>query len=391
MKKLVDKYAQKLVDAGLTDPGAPLIGGLDAELTWNRSDPTCTELEKVFNGLNINSLLYAQPAEPYRSIIDYLASQGNSRICPQDSETRTFMHDLPVIPDFDATQIVYALKERKCVIIPGRGLVTWGMVSPEQAFIFYSSACFACFVKFFSDYLNDIRAGTVAEEQHKVFKQTPALLPVIPEEAPTLMHGPFTNDGEVLHAMCEVGRATVEYGLVDSFFGNLSYRFGNTLYVSQTGSSLDELGSCIDACPLDESSCASVTASSEYTAHKDIVLRTDKNAILHGHPKFAVILSLDCERPDCERAGQCHIKCNEKRFVDDIPIVPGEVGTGPYGLCHTLPPAIKGHRGVIVYGHGLFTVAQDDYNEAFKNLLSIERQCRDKYFERVQKEIGVRR
>jgi len=384
MKQLVDKYAKKLVTAGLAEDGAPIVGGLDAELVWNRRDPACTELEKVFKRLNINTLLFSEPSEPYRSIINYLASHADNAIRPNDSETRTFLHDLPIIRVFDAVQIVEALKQRKSVIIPGHGIVTWGMVSPEQAYVFYSSVCFACFVKFFFDYLKDSRAGLVSKEQRRVFDTAAARWTApLPEEPPTLMKGPFPSEPTVYRALSEAGRMTVEYRLVDSFFGNVSYRVGNTLYISQTASSLDELEKCIDPCPLDGSSCAGITASSEFTAHREVVLRNGMNAVLHGHPKFAVILSMDCEKELCEFDEVCHIKCPEKRFVGDIPIVPGEVGTGPHGLCNTLPPAMEGRRGVIVYGHGLFTVGRDDFNEAFTNLLAVERMCREEYFRRV--------
>ncbi len=383
MKQLVDKYVNKLVSAGLAEEGAPLLGGLDAELVWNRSDPACNELEEVFGALNINSLLFSKPAEPYLSIIEYLAKGADKAIHPNDSETRTFMHDLPVIRDFKSRQITGALKERKSVIIPGYGIVTWGTVSPEQAFIFYSSVCFACFVKFFSDYLTEVRNGTVSKEQARVFERVVRQLTPLPEEPPVLMHGRFRLEEDVYRAISEAGRATVKHHLVDSFFGNVSFRYNNTLYISQTTSSLDELEGCIDPCPLDDSSCTSITASSEFTAHREVVLRTGMNAVLHGHPKFSVIISMDCEKEDCKFRGQCHTRCPEERFVKDIPIVPGEVGTGPYGLCHTLPPAMEGHRGVIVYGHGLFTVGQSDFNEAFTNLLNIERMCSDEYFHRV--------
>ena len=379
MKELVDKYAHKLVAAGLAEPGAPLVGGLDANLVWNRTDPACAELEQVFAGLNINSLLFAEPAEPYRSIIAYLASNAKGAIRPSDCETRTMMHDLPVVDRFEANAIVAALKQRKSVIIPGHGIVAWGMVSPEQAFIFFSSVCFACFVKFFADYLVDSRAGRLSDEQRSVFEVAIPLLDKFPDTPPTLMNGPFTHEDAVYNALIEAGRVTVAHHLVDSFFGNVSYRFGDTLYISQTGSSLDELEGCIDPCPIDGSSCAGITASSELTAHREIVLNTGMNAVLHGHPKFSVILSLDCQKEDCPFAGQCHTRCPEARFVEDIPIVPGEVGTGPFGLCNTLPPAMQDRRGVIVYGHGLFTVAQDDFNVAFANLMDIERRCRDLY------------
>ena len=383
MKQLVDKYAQKIVAAGLAEPGAPLVGGLDAALVWNRPDPVCAELEKVFAGLNINSLLFSEPAEPYRSIIRYLANHSPGAIQPSDCETRTMMHDLPVVPRFEADAIVHALKQRKSVIVLDRGVVTWGTVSPEQAFIFFSSLCFACFVKFFSDCLADSRAGKLSTEQRAILDMAFPLLDALPEITPPLMTAPLTSEDAVYRAVIEAGRVTVEHHLVDSFFGNVSYRYGDTLYITQTGSSLDELEGCIDPCPLDGSSCAGITASSELTAHRQIVLNTGMNAVLHGHPKFSVILSMDCEKENCDLIGQCHIRCKEPRFVEDIPIVPGEVGTGPYGLCNTLPPAMQGHRGVIVYGHGLFTVAQDDFNEAFANLLDIERRCRDLYFARV--------
>jgi ribulose-5-phosphate 4-epimerase/fuculose-1-phosphate aldolase len=156
------------------------------------------------------------------------------------------------------------------------------------------------------------------------------------------------------------------------------------VYISQTGSSLDKLAGCIDPCPLDDTSCAGITASSELVAHTDIYLRSESQTILHGHPPFAVILSMDCEVPDCPNRGQCHTRCSHARFIQDIAIVPGEVGTGPTGLCHTLPPAITGRRGAIVWGHGLFTAGDTDFNEPFRNLLEIEQMCRQEYFARVR-------
>ena len=60
--------------------------------------------------------------------------------------------------------------------------------------------------------------------------------------------------------MIEAGHQTVAYRLVDSYFGNISCRLGDTVYISQTGSSLDALAGCIDPCPLDDSSCAGITA-----------------------------------------------------------------------------------------------------------------------------------
>jgi ribulose-5-phosphate 4-epimerase/fuculose-1-phosphate aldolase len=385
MKELVDKYTRNMIRAGLANN--PLVCGLDDELFWNRVDEAIPVLGSVVQGMNINSLIYAEPAEPYQTILCYLAARYPEIITPGDCETRTFLHDLPVIHSFSAETVLSCLRKRKSVIIAEDHtirVVTFGTVSPEQAFVTFSSVCFSSFVLFFADYLDDLRKNSVTARQQKAFA---AILPFVnkpAQEPPNLQAGPFSTADQVIEAMIEAGKYTVDFGLVDSYFGNISYRLDDTVYISQTGSSLDELAGCIDPCPLDGSSSAGITASSELSAHNEIFLRTDKLAILHGHPKFAVILSMDCDEQDCPQRGQCHIKCSRERFISDIPIVPGEVGTGPTGLCNTLPPAIRGNRGAIVWGHGLFTTGATDFNEAFRNLLDIENMCRTQYFERVQ-------
>ena len=382
--ELVEKYAGKIISAGLADN--PLVCGLDDEVYWNREDESIPVLREVLEGMNINSLICGEPAEPYRAILRYLAKQYPETITPRDCETRTFLHDLPVIRSFSADAILTRLRKRKSVIIDDNNsirIITFGTISPEQAFVTFSSVCFSCFVLFFSQYLADVKSGKGSSVQQKTFDAALPFIDQPPLAPPELLPGPFATEAEVLEAMIEAGRYTVDYGLVDSYFGNISYRFEDTVYISQTGSSLDELAGCIDPCPLDGSSCAGVTASSELSAHNDIFLRTDKRSILHGHPKFAVILSMDCDIDNCPNRDQCHIKCSKERFIKDIPIISGEVGTGPTGLCNTLPPAIKGKRGVIVWGHGLFTTGAHDFNDAFKNLLEIENMCKKEYFSRI--------
>jgi len=382
---LINKYSEKLVRQGLADKKRIIFGAKEVEITWNRIDEKCSELEKIFESLNINSLLLAQPAEPYRSIIEYLAKNSNGVIYPKDCETRTFLHDLPVAHEFDPENIINLLKKRKSAITE-EGVITLGTITPEQAFVTFSSVCFACFVKFFSDYLLFSKQD-VPEDIEKAFNKIVPKLPKLtkyPPKPPSLMKGPFSKENEVYRAIEEAGKLMVDYNLVDSYFGNVSFRMGNTLYISQTTSSLDELSGHIDPCPLDNSSCAGITASSEFSAHKRIVMNTDYKAILHGHPKFAVILSMYCgEKCEFRIKDECHIRCPQRRFINDIPVVAGEVGTGRYGLCNTVPSAIIGRKGVIVYGHGLFAVGKDDFNEAFENLLNIEKMCKELYFRKV--------
>ncbi|MBN1296844.1 class II aldolase/adducin family protein [bacterium] len=386
MDRLMVKYAEKLVSVGLVEPGEAVMGVLDADLEWNRDDPRQDVLNRIFQELSINSLICALPAEPYRTMITSLAESGDDAIYPKDCETRTFIHDLPLSRSWDAATIVAALKRRKSVIIPDKGIITFGIVSPEQAFIVFSSVCFAVFVTFFSDYLTAARHGHLTAAQRKAFQHVLQTIPAhIDLPSPNLTPGPFCTESSVMAAMIEAGGKTVEYELVDSFFGNISYRAGDTIYISQTSSSLDELGGCIDPCPVDGSSCAGVTASSELAAHREVLTQTPARAILHGHPKFSVILSMDCtEDTDCENRNECYRRCPKKRFVNGVPIVPGEVGTGPFGLCRTMPAALRNHPGVIVYGHGVFATGRQDFREAFDTLMTIETECRKTFFERVR-------
>ncbi|MEN8212223.1 MAG: class II aldolase/adducin family protein, partial [Thermodesulfobacteriota bacterium] len=102
--------------------------------------------------------------------------------------------------------------------------------------------------------------------------------------------------------------------------------------------------------------------------------------------KFCVIVSMDCdpkEKAACKFNKQCHIKCPEKRFAGSTPIVPGEVGTGRFGLCNTLPKAFEQSDSVIVYGHGLFTTGKNDFAEAFETMVKVENYCLETYFAKI--------
>ena len=246
--------------------------------------------------------------------------------------------------------------------------------------MFWRSVCFSCFVKFFADYLTELHSGTLADTYREAFDKVVELLPKREQITPELIQGPFYNEELVYQALAQVGKLVVDRGLVDSFFGNVSLLYNDTLYISQTSSSLDELEGCIDPCQLDGSSCAGMTASTELPAHMRIVQESNVRSILHGHPKFSVIMSMVCDSEKCDKRGLCHIRCPDRRFVRDVPIVPGEPGSGRYGLCNTLPPAVVNKPGAIVYGHGVFTTGEKDFVKPYKNLCAIEEMCREEYF-----------
>ena len=388
MRKQIEKYAGKLVEYRLARPGAVAIYALDDVVTASGETGTPAAWEKLFEHLNILGLIFAGPPDYGRIIMDEV-TRSASRVLPEDCETRTFLHDIPVAEPDDWSGIVTSMKERKGIIVRGEGILTHGSITLEQAFVSCSSIMHALFVKYFVDFerlaasvaAGEAAAGSSFGDRVSAFRKLKQVIPPAPAVRQPMTRGPFMDGGSAVAAMDEAGKEVVRQWLVDSYFGNISYRVGDVLYISQTASSLDELPGCIDPVPLDGSSSAGITASSELLAHSGIIETTGCRAILHGHPKFSIIMSMLCDKKETCRL-DCYKDCPESRSIIDIPIVIGEIGAG--GLARTVPAAIPAMGGTVVFGHGVFTCGMTDFDEPFRNLVSIERRCRDLYFERVE-------
>ena len=374
MQAQVEKYLAKLIRHGLVaDEADAALFGLDDEIFTNRGSVP-TEASELFSLLNINSLLIARPEPMLWSIIGLLADQNPGLIRPRDCESLTFIHDIPVVPSLDPGPVARALSRRKGCFVRDTGIVTTGTVSLEQAFISLSSICFAAFVKFFTDALNAIAGHGGAAPVDPATRS--ACLELLEPSAPRPLVEPLPRrlpapEDEIVRAMDEAGKAVVEAGLVDSFFGNISCRDAGVVYISQTGSSLDELPGYIDRVFMDGSSTCEITSSSELMAHVRTYELTGDDAIVHGHPRFSVIMSMLGEPLEFGRT----------RFIGDVPVVAGEVGAGSRGLLHTLPPAMEDHHCAIVAGHGTFASCTGSFPPALKRLSAIElmcyRACRD--------------
>jgi len=372
MQQQVDKYLAKLIRHGLIErPDDAGLYGLDDEIYTNRHAVT-DKISELFDLLNINSLIIARPDTVRWSIITHLVRDHPGLICPCDCESLTFIHDIPVVETFDVHKVAHALNRRKGCIVADTGIITTGTVSLEQAFVSLSSICFATFVKYFTDTLNGLfgYCDTPRPHSSRIDSMLENLSRTEPYAGPNPLSREIPDTPErIVHAMDAAGKAVVSAALVDSFFGNISFRKNELIYISQTGSSLDELPGYIDCVPLDGSSTCELTSSSELVAHIKAYERTGDTATLHGHPRFSVIMSM---------FGPA-LRFEETRFIEDVPVVAGEVGAGKYGLMHTLPGAMETRHAAIVYGHGTFTSCNGSFHDAFEQLSLIEHMCFDAY------------
>ncbi len=373
MIRQIKKFETKLIDQRLAEHrGLIAVCGYDDRVIKNGQFGG-EILESVFDSINILGLVYFMPHPLYQGIIEHMA-KSVSVLSPQDCETRTFLHDIPVIENFEPELIAKALSRRSGAVFRSGAVIAQGTVTIEQAFIAASSVVHALFINYFIEYWRKRRAGRLTTSDRNHFEHVLEGLFSLPEGNFSLGRGPFDSESVILKEMARAGKAIVDAGLVDSFFGNISYTAEGICYISETGSSLDELKGAIVPVPINGSSSVGLTASSELGAHIGVVEKTGCSSILHGHPKFSVIASMMCEEDGiCQH--DCYKNCPKLRDLEGIPIVSGEIGAG--GLAKTLPARIEKDSGAIVYGHGVFTTGTSDFRKPFDKMIEIERTARE--------------
>jgi len=383
VRSLIAKYAGKFHRDRSVAQGRVGIAVHD-DVMISEGAPDLSRLAAgVLSRLSCLGVVAASPSLPFAEFLLRRANADAEAIVPLDTETRTFLHDIPflrksALGEDPAARIAALLSQRKGVVVEGIGIVASGPVTLEQAYIHYSSVFHACYVKYLLDVLQDGFLFPGEAESFRGFRET-FLLPLTAEGL-SFRAGPLDDPEEVLSEIRAVGRYTVLGGLVDSFFGNISFRIGETIFISQTAASLDDLAGCIDPVPTDNRSTTGITASSELLAHRRIYEATGAHVVLHGHPKFAVAMSMLCDEKDCP-IKDCWKDCPNVRMLGDTPVVAGEIGAG--GLALRVPPVIGGSGKAIVYGHGVFAIGRDGFEEAFRSMVDVENRCREEYFRRL--------
>lgn len=384
MRDQITKYTAKLLADRSACPDGIAFAAQDDVLITAGAPELALLAGNTLSRLNSLALVAARPSLPFADFLIARAAATEECIVPQDTETRTFLHDIPFLRraellDDPSPALARLLGNRKGVIVEGIGIVAVGAITVEQAFINYCSVFHSTFVKYLQDLLADGFLLPGEEEAFRSFREE-WLRPLAADGLD--FAAPLSGEKDaILPEIERVGRYTVERGLVDSFFGNISAVAGDLIYISQTAASLDELKGCIDPVPADNSSTTGITASSELLAHRKIYEQTGARVILHGHPKFSVVMSMLCDRKKECVIEDCWKDCPHVRDLGGTPVVAGEIGAG--GLAKRVPPVIGGSGSAIVYGHGVFTLGREGFGEAFRTLVDVENFCREEYFRQL--------
>jgi ribulose-5-phosphate 4-epimerase/fuculose-1-phosphate aldolase len=379
----IQKYIDKLSSDRSASPEKVAFAAQD-DVMVSSGEPSLSRIAvDTLAQLNCLALCAAQPTLPFAEYLLRRTPADEHKIIPRDTETRTFLHDIPLLRASEtgadpANAIAGLLGSRKGIVVEGIGIIATGALTVEQAYINWSSVFHSTFIKYLEDVLHD---GFVLPGEAEAFERfrNDWLVP-LSSDGLQFRQGPIADKADILDEITRVGRYTVQRGLVDSFFGNISYSNGDLIYISQTASSLDELSGCIDPVPFENTSTVGITASSELVAHRSIFELTGCHAILHGHPRFSVVMSMLCE----DKAGclvkDCWRDCTKVRYLGGTPVVAGEIGAG--GIARNVPPVIGNSGRAIVYGHGVFAIGGSDFRAAFQGLVDVENWCRIEYFRR---------
>ncbi|MDD2273357.1 MAG: class II aldolase/adducin family protein [Desulfuromonadaceae bacterium] len=389
MRDHILKYTAKLISERSAQAGQIAFAVQDDELLSDGKPFLAALSEKTLSRMNALALVAAVPALPFADFLIQRAACYEHIITPRDTETRTFLHDIPIIRKGEigsdiVERIATLLGNRKGIVVEGIGIIAAGALTVEQAYINWSSIYHSTFIKYLEDLFENGYMLPGEEEAFNYFRHT-QLVP-LSSEGLAFRQGPLYEKSDILEEIASVGRYTVQRGLVDSFFGNISYSSRNIIYISQTASSLDELPGCIDPVPFATSSTVGITASSELVAHRAIFEETGCRAILHGHPRFAVVMSMLCHEKESCLVTDCWKDCAKVRFLGDTPVVAGEIGAG--GIAKNVPPVIGKTGSTVVYGHGVFSIGTSDFREAFQALVDVENWCRVEYFRLFDEKIG---
>ncbi|WP_048902083.1 aldolase [Methanohalophilus mahii] len=173
--------------------------------------------------------------------------------------------------------------------------------------------------------------------------------------------------------MARIGKKLVDHGLVESHFGNISVRQGNSMVITRSGCPLDEI--CeenVVEVPIHNTCEFDGLASSETRVHRRIYQETDAGCIVHGHCPFAVVMSLLDESGSIEP-----LDSEGVYFLGHVSIVEGSIGSEE--LAANSAAALAETNGVIVKSHGTISTGKT-LDHAYINTTQIEHTCKVRYY-----------
>jgi L-fuculose-phosphate aldolase len=166
----------------------------------------------------------------------------------------------------------------------------------------------------------------------------------------------------------DIGRDIFVTGLTSSHGGNMSVRVGDKIIIKRRGAQFGRLKRTdfVETSYKGKDS-GIMRASTELIVHRAIYDKTSALAIIHSHPRTAIVLSLS-------RDEIIPIDNEGSYLLRKIPVVTVEMASGSSEMAEKVSEALRGYKIVMQRGHGCFAIGQT-LEEAYHWVSALEEVC----------------
>ncbi|GAB4480330.1 MAG: fuculose-1-phosphate aldolase [Anaerolineae bacterium] len=163
----------------------------------------------------------------------------------------------------------------------------------------------------------------------------------------------------------DIGRDIYVGQLTSSHGGNMSVRVGSRIIIKRRGAQLGRLKpeDFIET-SLYEKDSGIMRASTELIVHRTIYQKTSALAVIHSHPRTAIVLSLS-------RDEIIPIDVEGSYLLHKVPVVAAEFASGSQEMADLVAEALREYKIIMLRGHGCFSTGQT-LEEAFHWISALE-------------------
>jgi len=163
----------------------------------------------------------------------------------------------------------------------------------------------------------------------------------------------------------DIGRDIYLGQLTSSHGGNMSVRIGNRIIIKRRGAQLGRLKrEDFVETSLNSHDSEIMRASTELIVHRTIFQRTSALAVIHSHPRTAIVLSLS-------RDEIIPIDVEGSYLLHKVPVVAAEFASGSQDMAENVAEALRKYKIIMLRGHGCFATGQT-LEEAFHWISALE-------------------
>ena len=163
----------------------------------------------------------------------------------------------------------------------------------------------------------------------------------------------------------DIGRDIYVGQLTSSHGGNMSVHVGSRIIIKRRGAQLGRLKrEDFVETSMNGHDSEIMRASTELIVHRTIYQKTSALAVIHSHPRTAIVLSLS-------RDEIIPIDVEGSYLLHKVPVVTAEFASGSQDMADAVADALRKYKIIMLRGHGCFSTGQT-LEEAFHWISALE-------------------